>query len=359
MRTYCYYWEYKTSPPLIRILSFFRPWYRIIDVNGLECIDLPDVDVARTFVHFLFAKSSPAMQAKFIDTGLSLVDHLRIAITQHLKADPLWGTAVTANGQWDTFHISWYCVTTNPPKSCWGRGPFYLQEGSFLSRQSFSATILFSNFDAPDPTVSAGPYWTMFVLPPPEFYVLPKEEGDTFWNSSVRLRTGVLDFIHRALSRAANEWAGLDPYFDRLDAKRELIFDPEHHDGLLFDDRHFSRSRLYFWAINSLGRFIQDINITIERWERFWEQNEQHICRAEQHLLSVDEKIKAKKREEDRARRNIYDPSWDYGPGIGDRRVDDLYFSISLRIQSLKNTRQSLEYRRQKIIEYRDGVSTY
>lgn len=127
--------------------------------------------------------------------------------------------------------------------------------------------------------------------------------------------------------------------FDRLDAKRELIFNPEQHDSLLFDDRHFSQSRLYFWAINSLSRFIQDINVTIERWESFWERNERHIRQSEQQL--VDKQVKAEKK-----------------PHIGDKSVDELLASVNLRIQSMKNTGQGFEARRRKIIEYRDGVST-
>ncbi|KAK1776556.1 hypothetical protein QBC45DRAFT_444306 [Copromyces sp. CBS 386.78] len=312
-----------------------RPWYRIIDVNGLELIDA--ADVARMFVHFLFSDPSHGMDLVFQETGLSLAGHLELAVTQHLKADPLWGTAVTASGQWDTFHISWYRVSPTPYKSCWGYGPLYLEDGYFLSRQSFSVTMYNSNYETVQTGERSGPYWTLLVLPPPEFYVLPEESGDTFWNSTVSLRTGILEFIDRGLSRAAKEWAELDPYFDRLDAKRELIFNPEQHDSLLFDDRHFSRSRLYFWAINGLGRFIQDINVTIERWEMFWERNERHIRRSEQHL--VDKHVKAEKK-----------------PHIGDRSVDELLASVDLRIQSLKNTRQGFEARRQKIIEYRDGL---
>ncbi|KAK3388602.1 hypothetical protein B0T20DRAFT_364876 [Sordaria brevicollis] len=301
-----------------------RPWYRILDFNGLERID--GLDVADQFVNFLLSKSTPGAATEFDETGLSLGDHLQIAVTQHLKADPLWGTAITAKGQWDTFHISWYRVPSKPYKSCWGYGPLYIEEGYFLSRQSFSITLYCSNYDTGDTTTGTATYWTML------------ETGDTFWYSSANLRAGILEFIHRALTRAAKEWAELDLYFDRLDAKRELIFNPEQHDSLLFDDRHFSRSRLYFWAINSLGRFIQDINVTIERWERFWEENKGDIYNSEQHLL--DKHAKANETE----------------PRIGEQSVEELHASILLRIQSLKNTRQGFESRRQKIIEYRDGL---
>lgn len=183
----------------------------------------------------------------------------------------------------------------------------------------------------------------MLVLPPPHFYTLPGEKGEPFWNSSVCLWTGVLDFIDRALKQAATDWAGLDPYFDQLDAKRELIFDPGKHDSLLFDDRHFTQSRLYFWAINSLGRFIQDIDFTIERWETFWGENEDNFRRTEKHLVTVNEQAKVK------GCKNVR--------GVVDKSVDQLWASILSRIQSLKNTRQVFESRRQKIIEYRDGVS--
>ena len=215
-----------------------------------------------------------------------------------------------------------------------------MEEGYFLNRQSFSVTIYCSNYDTDATGSGTGTYWTLLVLPPPDFYVLPEENGDTFWNSSVNLRTGVLDFIDHALNRAAKEWAELDLYFDRLEGKRELIFNPEQHDRLLFDDRHFSRSRLYFWAINSLGRFIQDINVTIERWEKFWEENELDIRSCERHL--VDKEAKAEE-----------------ALHIANKSVDDFHASILLQIQSLKNTRRGFESRRQKIIEYRDGVSDH
>ncbi|EED16340.1 conserved hypothetical protein [Talaromyces stipitatus ATCC 10500] len=65
-----------------------------------------------------------------------------------------------------------------------------------------------------------------------------------------------LRLITVALKDAAHSWEGIADHLTLHINQRGAIFDPDLHDRLLFDDNIFSRSRLYFWAIDSLELFI-------------------------------------------------------------------------------------------------------
>ena len=48
------------------------------------------------------------------------------------------------------------------------------------------------------------------------------------------------------------------------------MLDLEKHDRFLFGDDTFSRSRRYFWVMNSLAVFQEQIDDTIRQWDFFW-----------------------------------------------------------------------------------------
>jgi hypothetical protein len=58
---------------------------------------------------------------------------------------------------------------------------------------------------------------------------------------------------------------------------QDTILDPRGHDELLFDDDTFSRSRLYFWAMDRLDKFLLQIQNTITEWEHLWAAREAMI----------------------------------------------------------------------------------
>lgn len=79
-----------------------------------------------------------------------------------------------------------------------------------------------------------------------------------------------LRLILEALRDAAESWEKIVGHLAGLVNQRGAIFAPDLHDRLLFDDDAFSRSRLYFWAIDSLESFIPSIAANIQEWEDFW-----------------------------------------------------------------------------------------
>ena len=58
-----------------------------------------------------------------------------------------------------------------------------------------------------------------------------------------------------ALELMIKDWSEILTYIEELLGDQELIFSPREHDKLLEDDKSGSRSRMYFWVINSLITF--------------------------------------------------------------------------------------------------------
>jgi hypothetical protein len=64
-------------------------------------------------------------------------------------------------------------------------------------------------------------------------------------------------------------WEKITEYFAWLVGHhRDILSDPDAHDGLLFDDDSFSRSRRYFWAINYLAELDNSISGNIVEVEK-------------------------------------------------------------------------------------------
>jgi hypothetical protein len=56
-------------------------------------------------------------------------------------------------------------------------------------------------------------------------------------------------------------------YFDEFADDRKDFLDPRLHDNLLVDDKSFSRSRKYFWALSCLSGFNFYIGNVIYQWK--------------------------------------------------------------------------------------------
>ena len=78
-----------------------------------------------------------------------------------------------------------------------------------------------------------------------------------------------------ALHIATVEWQKMALYFDTLLGPKSVndedsaLLSPDKHDRLLFEDEGFSRSRKYFWVIDALTRFIEEIEEAQDAWERY------------------------------------------------------------------------------------------
>lgn len=68
-------------------------------------------------------------------------------------------------------------------------------------------------------------------------------------------------------SRILADWAEVSEYVDNFVAGQDTFLYEDRHDRLLFDDDDFTRSRQYFWVINSIGEFVPIIDKTIDHYE--------------------------------------------------------------------------------------------
>ncbi|PMD34555.1 hypothetical protein L207DRAFT_570252 [Hyaloscypha variabilis F] len=106
-----------------------------------------------------------------------------------------------------------------------------------------------------------GDYWTVLVLAPEGFYdvnslirksIIP---NTIVYRPLYRLPTVMLQRAAEALEFMIKDWSEILTYVEELLGDQELILSPEQHDKLLDDDKSGSRSRMYFWVINSLITF--------------------------------------------------------------------------------------------------------
>lgn len=89
------------------------------------------------------------------------------------------------------------------------------------------------------------------------------------------MQSAFLVLVGYALHIAAVEWQKMALYFDTLLGSKSIndehsaLLSPDKHDRLLFEDEGFSRSRKYFWVIDALTRFIEEIEEAQDAWERY------------------------------------------------------------------------------------------
>jgi hypothetical protein len=70
------------------------------------------------------------------------------------------------------------------------------------------------------------------------------------------------------MGEIAEQWRQFCAYVERLLGKGD-IFDIDAHSRLMFDDDLFSRSRHYFWLINTLQEIIKLVRLNIDTWEGY------------------------------------------------------------------------------------------
>lgn len=128
---------------------------------------------------------------------------------------------------------------------------------------------------------NANRYWTLLVLAPDRFFNDKNTSFPMSASSPGRAQAlgyslgrltqagAELNLIGQGLERIADRWAEFLTYFDYILDGGDSLMKPAEHDNLLFDDGAFSRSRLYFWAIDCLSEFELSITDNITQWELY------------------------------------------------------------------------------------------
>ncbi|KAL4770021.1 hypothetical protein BDW60DRAFT_91310 [Aspergillus nidulans var. acristatus] len=270
-------------------------WYRIISFRGLAAIIDPEYNQLTDHRRFSAMNAfSMIFQLQYLNLMYHDVWELHINCRSRSEA----ANPFELESDWPAFHITWFRIGPDkkwPEFSNWKSGRLYgttdkdhLEEVAFTmcfypSRNSSDVDSLdnlenLGAFERPSRTAaehiqylkeSGFWYWCVLVLAPAHF--------DTVWGGSKRQRAindsghlAPMRLILEALEDAADSWEAIAEYLTRVVNTRGAIFDPDLHDRLLFDDDAFSRSRLYFWAIDSLEIFIPTIAANIREWENFW-----------------------------------------------------------------------------------------
>ncbi|KAL3424267.1 hypothetical protein PVAG01_03548 [Phlyctema vagabunda] len=116
------------------------------------------------------------------------------------------------------------------------------------------------------------PYWNLLAMLPERTYfrhMMDDGRPDTFSAMTIAIKW--------ALENVIDAQMHIQHYFEAQISGENTIFDPEAHDRLLTDDETFSRSKFYFWAINTLRQIdiymeniIQQVEACFTDWHRLY-----------------------------------------------------------------------------------------
>jgi len=116
------------------------------------------------------------------------------------------------------------------------------------------------------PDTTQPDFWTSVYLCPNTFDDYKQDPRKIKYQTAELVLESLIEFT---IFMVIDKWSAIEKYFAWLIGHRDTLSDPDMHDGLLFDDDTFSRSRKYFWAINYLAEIDISIaeNITqLELW---------------------------------------------------------------------------------------------
>ena len=118
-------------------------------------------------------------------------------------------------------------------------------------------------------------YWTILFMEPSSWYDDLEDTLRTAVAENSSMQAACLVLVGYALHIATVEWQKMAFYFDSLlgsspiNDEDSTFLSPPKHDRLLFEDESFSRSRKYFWVIDALTRFMDEIEETQDVWKRY------------------------------------------------------------------------------------------
>lgn len=210
---------------------------------------------------------------------------IREALNSHLFCARSLRAGNLFQSRWKPFHFTYVRILQPSDiqwlrNSTWDGGPLYgSSKGEYIQQAAFTLAFLphidpNSRFDSPYRMLRSirrekRYYATILALMP-----APKDTDILEKNQSLGVTGTVLSLILKGLRRAADSWDGIRRHFDLMlndqSDDQNPLFQPDKHDALLFDDNLFSRSRRYFWAVDSLETFSAQISDTLQEWRDFW-----------------------------------------------------------------------------------------
>ncbi|KAK5993903.1 hypothetical protein PT974_07341 [Cladobotryum mycophilum] len=252
-------WKVKTYS---RVEMPPRPWCRFILLRGLSDIIGPDAksEEVEAISDLLINDADRAKQ-----TMVKSMFNSHVFCRRYRSSN----TFLTS---WKTLNITWHQIVPNfstvkSRTSSWKSGPLHNNELQYIEQRAFTVLYLPHNTDMLSERrthLSDGnKYWTIMVL-------APSSSNWVDHYKPSRHSIAIVHIIARGLGEAADAWDQVHPQFSSLIAESSPILDPRRHDRLMFDDDTFSRSRQYFWAMNSLEIFKVQVEDAILEWTHFW-----------------------------------------------------------------------------------------
>jgi hypothetical protein len=345
-------------------------WYRIISFRGLAAIlnlnpAISDIDIDQ-FCNIVFREvDESSLGPPFRAVP---IQQIRELLEVHVRCKGRSEDDNPFEEKWAPFHITWFKISSNgqrPSYGNWKSGALYgttkrSGAASYLQEMAFTMSIFpsrlgdSSGFSMDDPpvkgfaTLGQDPgfwYWSILHLAPPHFCPLHQE---TSWPPGTYNGHMIpVALILQALHDAADSWEQVANHLSSLIDNQGAIFDPDEHDRLLFDDHTFSRSRLYFWAIDCLGIFIPSISATMREWRNFWEARKR-IFKAGENII----------REVRRQAGETGDAGTPWSSSLHDQILVNLVPQVEDQVARLEALKSRLEDMRAQIDTLRNGVST-
>jgi hypothetical protein len=281
-------WEFDTNLNFKYRFFGTRTWYRVIHCHAFASVahssisraDL-DTEESSEIWKLLFRTNADGgiYELGLPASDLSEMFNLHIFCGRRRKSDNPYALG------WKPFHIKWFRVgLTAAEDFTWKSGLLYdskmnLQESAFtvgLFPQRMEVSSITSYYDRPNAFKNPETcYWTIILLTPQHM-----DKRKPFWDMKSP-ESAILDLIFTGLSDAADSWEEIGKLLSPMLGDQVTILNPEKHDGLLFDDNTFSRSRRYFWAVECLDVFLADIRDAVKQWEYFWRTWEEVLGRLQ------------------------------------------------------------------------------
>ncbi|OJD09779.1 hypothetical protein AJ78_08931 [Emergomyces pasteurianus Ep9510] len=289
-------------------------WTRIVLISGLDAAvnahnGIAEEDEAENICKLLLCWDWDLDNMSDYDTAV------RVACGRHLFTSRRITSENPFQSWMSPFLITWTRPLSNPKDksrlahSSWKGGPLYgSKTGSMIQEAAFTVVVIPNSWSVQN-LKFASPYQlehcqypTILILAPAVNIYIERFLDPT------DVTGAILQSIHVGLLLAAEDWFKLRRHFDSLFDNEEmgqnLLFEPEKHDALLFDDGVFSRSRLYFWVVDSLEAFIAQLFETQREWDNFWAAREPAFRHFEETQnvrdSSIDKQLPRIKRQLDR-----------------------------------------------------------
>ncbi|KAM5352849.1 hypothetical protein ACJ41O_005571 [Fusarium nematophilum] len=269
-------WKYYTSGIISSLGRIWRSldspgrlkssWCRVVHIQGLanalaglvegDCNASTAMDVWRLLI---YDDDRPL--------GHSERPVVRQMFNQHLFCQRYTKPSTQEGGlPWRAFHVAWYELCREPTReqlrqSTWKYGRLYGDDGRHIRQQALTVGCFYiDNASDPQRPPLDETVWTMLVLSP--------DSQRLRSDSPCRSNIFMLGYIYDGLRQAADAWDAIRSSLTSVTDTEPPILDPRQHDDLLFDDDTFSRSRQYFWVVNSLESFKTLIDDAVEEWTR-------------------------------------------------------------------------------------------